>query len=340
MPADLGSLTDVAGIRVGHYDRSNRNWRTGTTVVLAEHPVTAGVDVRGGGPGTRETDALSPMNLVDKVDAICLSGGSAYGLRAADGVVDELADRERGFRVGPEAHQVVPVIPSAVIFDLGRGGHFRHHPDAEFGRRATRSASARERRRGSIGAGTGAVAGGLRGGIGMASATIDIPIGDEKVSNVTIAALCVVNARGSLIDPSSGRAWEPHPRLKSPSSADRQRYAEHVDSVKTASFNTTIGVVATDAQIDRSEATRLAMSSHDGLARSIRPVHTLADGDTMFAMATGSVDIDSLERTLALSRLSEVAADVTALACIDAIVHAEPMADMPSYTSLCPSALR
>ena len=210
MSADLGSLTDVAGIRIGHYDRSNRNWRTGTTVVLAEHPVTAGVDVRGGGPGTRETDALSPMNLVDKVDAICLSGGSAYGLRAADGVVDELADRERGFRVGPEAHQVVPVIPSAVIFDLGRGGHFRHHPDAEFGRRATRSASARERRRGSIGAGTGAVAGGLRGGIGMASATIDIPIGDEKVSNVTIAALCVVNARGSLIDPSSGRSWEPH----------------------------------------------------------------------------------------------------------------------------------
>ena len=115
MPADLGSLTDVAGIRVGHYDRSNRNWRTGTTVVLADHPVTAGVDVRGGGPGTRETDALSPMNLVDKIDAICLSGGSAYGLRAADGVVDELADRERGFRVGPEAHQVVPVIPLSLI---------------------------------------------------------------------------------------------------------------------------------------------------------------------------------------------------------------------------------
>ena len=240
---------------------------------------------------------------------------------------------------GPEAHQVVPVIPSAVIFDLGRGGHFRHHPDAEFGRRATRSASARERRRGSIGAGTGAVAGGLRGGIGMASATIDIPIGDEKVSNVTIAALCVVNAREAL-STLIGSIVEPHPRLKSPSSADRQRYAEHVDSLTTASFNTTIGVVATDAQIDRSEATRLAMSSHDGLARSIRPVHTLADGDTMFAMATGSVDIDSLERTLALSRLSEVAADVTALACIDAIVHAEPMADMPSYTSLCPSALR
>ena len=121
----------------------------------------------------------------------------AYGLRAADGVVDELADRERGFR-SDRSPPGSPVIPSAVIFDLGRGGHFRHHPDAEFGRRATRSASARERRRGSIGAGTGAVAGGLRGGIGMASATIDIPIGDEKVSNVTIAALCVVNAREAL----------------------------------------------------------------------------------------------------------------------------------------------
>ncbi|MGA0035359.1 MAG: P1 family peptidase [Ilumatobacteraceae bacterium] len=340
MMIDAGSLTDVAGIRVGHYERSNRNWNTGTTVILADHPVTAGVDVRGGGPGTRETDALSPMNLVEHIDAICLTGGSAFGLRAADGVVDELADRGRGFSVGTEPHQVVPVVPSAVIFDLGRGGHFRHHPDADFGRRATKKASQTERRRGSIGAGTGAVAGGLSGGIGMASGTLVLNDEHGEPTRVTVAALCVVNARGSLINPLTGRPWEAHPGVKTPNANDRRGLANHLDDIETASLNTTIGVVATDARLDRSEATRLAMSTHDGLSRAIRPVHTLADGDTMFAMATGAVDLGVTERTIALSRLSALAADITALACVDAVIHATPMATVPSYTSLCPSALR
>lgn len=340
MTTDVGSLTDVAGIRVGHYERSNRNWRTGTTVVLADQPVTAGVDIRGGGPGTRETDALSPMNLVEHIDSICLTGGSAFGLRSTDGVVDELAGRGRGFRVGPENHQVVPVVPAAVIFDLGRGGHFHHHPDADFGRRAFKRASTTERRRGSIGAGTGAVAGGLAGGVGMASATIELSDENGECAEVTVAALCVVNARGGLINPSTGRPWEHHPAIKTPTSHDRNKLSEHLNNVTSASLNTTIGVVATDARLDRAEATRLAMSTHDGLSRSIRPVHTLADGDTMFAMATGAIALGGDERSIALSNLSALAADVTALACVDAVLHASPMPDMPSYTSLCPSALR
>jgi|DEB0MinimDraft_10_1074344.scaffolds.fasta_scaffold05121_2 L-aminopeptidase/D-esterase-like protein len=340
MTVDTGSLTDVAGIRIGHYERSNRNWNTGTTVILADQPVTAGVDVRGGGPGTRETDALSPMNLVEKIDALCLTGGSAFGLRAADGVVDELADRGRGFRVGAEPHQVVPVVPAAVIFDLERGGHFRHHPDAEFGRRAIKKASRTERRRGSIGAGIGAVAGGISGGVGMASATLILNNENGEPTQVTVAALCVVNARGSLINPLTARPWEAHPAVKNPSANDRRELVRHLNDIETASLNTTIGVVATDVRLDRPEATRLAMSTHDGLSRAIRPVHTLADGDTMFAMATGAIHLSLTERTIAVSRLSALAADVTALACVDALVHASPMATVPSYTSLCPSALR
>lgn len=340
MATDLGSLTDVAGIRIGHFERSNRNWRTGTTVVLADQPVTAGVDVRGGGPGTREIDALSPMNLVEQIDAVCLSGGSAFGLRSADGVVDELADRGKGFRVGPQDHQVVPVVPAAVIFDLGRGGHFRHHPDADFGRRATKKASHSERRRGSIGAGTGAIAGGLAGGVGMASAKLQLADASGKLTEVTVAALCVVNARGSLINPSTGRTWESHPAIKTPTAQDRNALSEHLGNVTSASLNTTIGVVATDVRLDRAEATRLAMSTHDGLSRSIRPVHTLADGDTMFSMATGAITLSANDRTVALSSLAELAADLTALACVDAIVHATQTPSVPSYTSLCPSALR
>lgn len=340
MATDSGSLTDITGIRVGHYERSGRNWRTGTTVVLADQPVTAGVDIRGGGPGTRETDALSPMNLVEQIDAVCLTGGSAFGLRSADGVVDELADRGRGFRVGPHDHQVVPVVPAAVIFDLGRGGHFRHHPDADFGRRATQKASRTERRRGSIGAGTGAIAGGVAGGIGMASATIQLAAQNGELAEVTVAALCVVNARGSLINPSTGRPWEPHPAVKTPTTRDRNALAQHLSSFTPASLNTTIGVVATDARLDRAEVTRLAMSTHDGLSRSIRPVHTLADGDTMFSMATGAISLSADERPIALSSLSALAADVTALACVDAIIHATSTPNAPSYTSLCPSALR
>ena len=156
-----GSLTDVEGLSVGQYQRIGRGWRTGTTVVLAPAGATAGVDVRGGGPGTHETDLLRPENVVQQVHGICLTGGSAYGLAAATGVMQWLEARSIGFSVGPAAHQIVPIVPAAVIFDLGRGGNFAYRPDAEFGFRAANKARRSAEANGSVGGGTGAVAGGL-----------------------------------------------------------------------------------------------------------------------------------------------------------------------------------
>lgn len=342
MLVDHGSITDVPGIRVGHHQRSSRGWRTGTTVVLAPDGAVAGVDVRGGGPGTRETDALAPWNLVDQINAVCLTGGSAYGLAAADGVMDYLAGKDLGFRVGPDKGQVVPVVPAAVIFDLGRGGSFTSRPDASFGYRAAATARADEHRRGSIGAGTGAVAGGLRGGVGMASTTVTLSnhtTSGEHGIVVTVGALCVVNARGSLIDASTGLPYHRTPGLRRPSVDDRRALTAHLNDRDMPALNTTLAVVATDAHIDRAESTRLAMAGHDGLSRAIRPVHTLADGDTVFSLATGVVELGAVERIARLSAIQAAAADCVASACVDAILAATATGDRPSYLSLCPSAL-
>ena len=161
-----GSIVDVAGVLVGSYERLDPPYLTGTTVVLFPEGAVASADARGGGPGTRETDLLDPRNLVERVHAIVLSGGSAYGLDAAGGVMRVLEERGLGFRVGPEATQVVPIVPAAVLFDLGRGGDFRARPDAEFGARAVEAASAEPFARGNAGAGAGAAAGGIKGGLG------------------------------------------------------------------------------------------------------------------------------------------------------------------------------
>ena len=160
-PFGTGALTDVAGLRVGHHQRFGRGWQTGTTVVLAPDGAVAAVDVRGGGPGTRETDALDARNLVDRIHAVCLTGGSAYGLAAADGVMAHLERKRLGIVVGPEPQHVVPVVPTAVIFDLGRGGGFGNRPDAGFGERAASAARPRNVARGAVGAGTGARSGGM-----------------------------------------------------------------------------------------------------------------------------------------------------------------------------------
>lgn len=170
-PGRHNDITDIAGILVGHHQRTGSGWLTGTTVVLPPIGTVASVDVRGGGPGTRDTEALHPVNMVDAVDAVCLTGGSAYGLAAADGVMSWLAERNRGFRVGPEPHHVVPIVPAAVLFDLGAGGKFANRPDASFGAKAVAAAQSSAKRRGpirqgTVGAGTGAHAQLLKGGIG------------------------------------------------------------------------------------------------------------------------------------------------------------------------------
>jgi L-aminopeptidase/D-esterase-like protein len=227
-----GHLTDVPGLKVGHAHRIGRGWRTGTTVVLLPPGTTAGVDVRGGGPGTRETDLLHPSATIDTAHALCFTGGSAYGLAAAGGVMEHLEARGIGFQVGPAARDVVPLVPSAVIFDLGRGGDFTHRPDHGFGLRAARAARSGAVPMGSVGAGMGARARGLQGGVGTASTTLP--------NGVVVSAMAVVNAAGSVIDPDTGLPWESSSvRLRRPSVTDRARLREHL-LAGTPPLNTTI----------------------------------------------------------------------------------------------------
>jgi L-aminopeptidase/D-esterase-like protein len=332
----FGSITDVPGVNVGHHQRRGRGWRTGTTVVYAPGAAVAGVDVRGGGPGTRETDALDPRTLVEQIHALCLTGGSAYGLASADGVMAWLAERGLGVRVGERLDHVVPVVPTAVIFDLGRGGSFAARPDATFGARAIAGARTSHVRRGAVGAGTGAVAGGLQGGIGMASVAI---------GEVIVGALAVVNAAGSVIDPATGMPWwSDGLTLGRPTRAERTALAAL--RVPPAPLNTTLGVIATSATLRPAEVAKIASVGHDGMARAIRPVHSMFDGDTVFALATGHHELtggpgafrDPASRPAQLNRILEAAADCLACACTDAVVSAHSLGGAPAYRDLAPSA--
>ncbi|HEY3484456.1 MAG TPA: P1 family peptidase [Ilumatobacteraceae bacterium] len=329
-----GAITDVPGVRVGHVQRTTRGWRTGTTVVYVPDGATAGVDVRGGGPGTRETDALHPSTLVDRVHAVCLTGGSAFGLAAADGVMSWLEPRGLGVKVGPEPSHVVPVVPTAVIFDLGRGGDFAKRPDPSFGARAIAGARATTPR-GAVGAGTGAIAGGLQGGVGTASATVD---------DVVVGALVVVNAAGSLVDPATGLPWYAGgARLRRPDAAARTALADALAARIVPPLNTTIGVIATSAALTKAEASKLASIGHDGMARAIRPVHSMFDGDTVFALALGRDELpapgvrfrDPASRPGVFSRILAAGAACFADACTDALLSATSIGGPPSYRELC-----
>lgn len=346
--APVGSILDVEGIGVGHHQRTGKGWQTGTTVVSCRGGAVPGVDVRGGGPGTRETDALQPENLVQEVHAICLTGGSAFGLSAADGVVAELESLGLGF---PIADGVVPVVPSAVIFDLARGGVFTNRPDASFGQRAARAALGRRAgsKWGAVGAGTGARAGGLQGGVGTASRNITIP-GRSGVSSivpganteaeadveVTVGALAVVNSNGRVIDETTGRPWEVggH-RLARPTAAQRAAVAAAMNQPAPTSLNTTIGVVAVSAALSKAESSKMASVAHDGLARAIRPAHSMTDGDTIFALATGGIALgEHPQRILGLNLIFEAAAEAFASACTHAVLAARSIGDSPAWTDL------
>ncbi|MEV4576127.1 P1 family peptidase [Nonomuraea jabiensis] len=371
LPGPSNSLADVAGLRVGHAQRVGGGYRTGTTVVLAPPSgAVAGVDVRGAAPGTRETELLDPRNLVSRVHAVVLTGGSAYGLSAACGVVERLADAGIGY---PVAGGVVPIVPAAVIFDLGRGGTFRAVPDATFGTAAYdaacqgtvapdggavalppsvagvpwgRSGTGSPNGgmdapgwsldggvgSGSVGAGVGARAGGLAGGVGTASVVLP--------GGATVAALVVANPVGSVLDPRDGtlagaRYGLPgefdhlQPPLQAEIDAWRPQHAP--------SFNTTIGVVATDLTLTKAQCGKLAAVAHDGLARAIRPAHTMTDGDTIFGLATCAgpePDHDTLQEVLA------AAADVFSRAIAHAVLAATGHEDAPAYLDVFPSAQR
>jgi L-aminopeptidase/D-esterase-like protein len=307
-----GAITDVAGIEVGHFTDTRRP--TGCSVVLAREGAVAGVDVRGAAPGTRETDLLAPENLVDRVHAITLAGGSAWGLDAATGVMRWLEERGVGFdvRVGR-----LPIVPAAVLFDI-LVGDAAIRPDAAAGYAACAAASARRPAEGNVGAGAGASVGkifgierAMKGGIGTASVTVD---------GVTVGALVACNALGDVVDPDTAQVLA---GARTPSGTrlfDTRRALLRGVAPKPllAGTNTTIGVVATDALITKVQARKLAQMAHDGLARSINPVHTLSDGDTLFTLGTGAAG-----KTLGMMTLGTMFAEATARAVVNAVRAAQ-----------------
>jgi L-aminopeptidase/D-esterase-like protein len=326
MPHLQDTMTDVQGLAVGHFTHPER--ATGCTVVLCRQGAVAGVDVRGGSPGTRETDLLRPESTVGHVHALLLAGGSAFGLDAAGGVMRWLEEQGHGFAVGAVR---VPIVPAAVIFDLWHGDT-QLRPDAAAGHAACMAASTQPPMQGSVGAGAGATVGKLfgieramAGGVGCASV---------RVAGITVAALVVVNATGDVIDPDSGQ-----PIAGARKSAASRQLVHTTQALLRgdlplrlqAGAATTIGVVATDAMLDKAQCTKLAAMAHDGLARSISPIHTPFDGDTMFGLATCAVPAT---HGAVLGLLGVMAAEVTARAVRHAVEHALGRPGCPAVRDL------
>lgn len=315
-----GTITDVPGVKVGH--AQNEEALTGCTVILLEQPSVCGVDVRGSAPGTRETDLLDPMNLVQTVHAVCLSGGSAYGLDAATGVMQYLEEQGAGLDVG---YGVVPIVPAAVLFDLAVGNH-RIRPDRNMGYEAAARASKDPVAQGNAGAGMGASVGKMGGFAnamksGLGSASMTLP------SGLVVGAVVAVNAVGHVFDPQSGQIVA-GPRNEKGQIVDSVELMKtHIQSPIPPGTNTTIAVVASNAKLSKAEAKKVAQMAHDGLARTIRPIHTMFDGDTIFSIATGEV-------AATVDLIGSLSADVLAEAVIQAVRMAEPAGGLPSSSSL------
>ncbi|HEY1480859.1 MAG TPA: P1 family peptidase, partial [Gaiellales bacterium] len=265
-PGATNSIVDVEGLEVGHTTRSDPPFLTGVTIVLARKGAIGGVDVRGGGPGTRETDVLDPRNLVERVHAVLLAGGSAYGLDAATGVMAALEERGIGFPVGPLPHEIVPIVPAAVLYDLGRGGDFRARPDASFGAQAVAAASPLPPAQGCVGAGTGAVAGSLKGGVGSASSVLE--------NGAVVGALVALNAFGDAVSPETGEPYGAFAELDGEFGEAVRRMTLRAMPRRGKSpeprqpFNTTIGVVATNVRLDKAQAQKMAGAGQTGMARA------------------------------------------------------------------------
>jgi L-aminopeptidase/D-esterase-like protein len=323
----------IEGFEIGHHTADGDGWLTGTTVVLAREGAVGGVDVRGGGPGTRETDLLHPATTVERVHAVVLTGGSAYGLAAANGVMTALEAAGIGFPVGLEPHQVVPIVPAAVLFDLGRGGVFSNRPTDEFGALAMAAATTNQPATGCVGAGTGALCGGIKAGFGYAETQLP--------SGISVAAAVVVNAAGSAVDPTTGRLWADHRQLLvRPTDLERDALATAYAAAQT-SYATTIGVILTDAILSKAQASKLAAVAHDGMARAIRPIHSMLDGDTVFCLASAHrpVVLDPPHWLFAFNTLLAGVADVFTEACLDAMLAAIGRGVWKSYTELAPSVV-
>jgi L-aminopeptidase/D-esterase-like protein len=337
-----GAITDVSGILVGHHERLDADatlgtgWACGTTVVLTPPGTTGAVDVRGGAPGSRETELLDPSNSVRYVDAVVLTGGSAYGLAAADGVMQWLEQHDRGVVMDGG---LVPIVPAAVIFDLPVGG-WQCRPTAEFGYQAAEAAGVVVDI-GTVGAGVGARAGVLKGGLGTASIRLD-DIG------VTVGAIVAVNSGGNIADPATGLPWQADQiaefGLRPPPA--EQVEAFRARDAELSPLNTTVAVVATDALLSPAACKRVAIAAQDALARTIRPAHTPLDGDTVFALATGAIEVAPAADTPAAmspeTKLTTVvgaaAADCLARAVMVGVLAATSVAGIPTYRDMLPGA--
>jgi L-aminopeptidase/D-esterase-like protein len=327
-PTGGRGLTEVHGIKVGHHTLTERP--TGCTVILVDGDgVPGGVSQRGGAPGTRETDLLDPMNMVDRVNAIVLSGGSAYGLEAATGTVRWLEERKIGWSVG--ASGVVPIVPAAILFDLPFGGKPQIRPTADCGYKAAEAASSAPVAEGNIGAGTGATVGKMGGGRsmkgGLGSAAITLPNG------LVVAAIVAVNAVGDIIDPETGRVVAGVRTQDGKSLADVRKLLRSGElgrrAPARAGENTTIGLVATNAKLTKTEINRVALMADDGFARAINPSHTTGDGDTVFALATGR-----WEGQANPAMIGALAAEAMAEAIVRAVSMAETLEGVPSAKEL------
>jgi L-aminopeptidase/D-esterase-like protein len=314
-------LTDVEGLKVGHFTDQRRP--TGCTVVLCEKGAVAGVDVRGGAPGTRETDLLNPVNIVQQIYGLVLSGGSSFGLDSASGVMRYLDENKIGYPMGGEIR--VPIVPAAIIYDL-EVGDWKVRPDAEAGYKASAAANSEKVEEGNVGAGAGATVGKLfgakwamKGGLGTASLRIG-------KTGVVVAALVAVNAVGDVYDRHTGSI------LAGARAEDGKGYRNTIARIREGyaamaqpGRNTTVGVVATNAKLSKDQATKMAQMAHDGFGRSINPVHSPYDGDTIFAVATGT--FAGTVETLAIGAL---AAEATSEAIVRAIGQAKSIPGYPS----------
>ncbi|MBC7236517.1 MAG: P1 family peptidase [Chloroflexi bacterium] len=316
-----GFLTDVPGIEVGH--AQDNEALTGCTVVLAREGATAGGVVRGLAPGTRETDLLRPGTLVEKAHAVLLAGGSAFGLAAADGVMRFLEERGIGYDTGIAR---VPIVPAAILFDLGLG-NAQVRPDAEMGYRACQAAGAPNEAQGNVGAGCGATVGKL---LGMKTATkAGLGMASLSAGRLRVAALMAVNAFGDIVDPTTGAilAGTRNPGAAGGFLGTSGALRNPAMRAILALRNTIIGVVATNACLDVAQANVIASAAHDGLARVVRPAHTMVDGDTIFCLATGRVHAPMM-------LISELAAEATALAIVNAVWAAEDAGGLPCARTL------
>jgi len=311
------NITDIEGIRIGHAEDAEGG--SGCTVILCEKGAWAGVDVRGGAPASRETELLKPVNLVDQIHAVVLAGGSAYGLDAASGVMRYLEEKGVGFDVGVG---VVPIVSAASLFDLVVGDP-KVRPDAAMGYRACENASSQKPEEGNVGAGTGATVGKFLGPEYMMKSglgTFALQIGD-----LIVGAVVAVNALGDVIDMDTGRqiAGLLNKEKTALASTEEAMYAEYAENRNVFSGNTTIACVVTNARLTKTQATKIASIAHNGLARSIRPVHTMADGDTVFVMATGEKEVQP-------DAVGALAAEVLARSINRGVKAAEPAYGLPA----------